>query len=75
MFLTLWAAQSLSYFGGRNMSNNYRFYAEKMDELRVRREINRPLLGQLHDLFLFVKECEAQWGPPDAKESGESGDA
>lgn len=57
------------------MSSNYRFYAEKINELRVSREINRPLLGQLHDLFLFVKECEAQWEPRDAKESGESGDA
>jgi hypothetical protein len=45
----------------RNMSNNYRFYAEKMEELRVCREINRPLLSQLHELLLFVKECEARW--------------
>ena len=43
------------------MSNNYRFYASKMEELRVRREENRPLLGQLHELFLFVKKCEARW--------------
>lgn len=43
------------------MSNNYRYYASKMEELRVRREVNRPLLGQLHELFLFVKDCEAHW--------------
>lgn len=43
------------------MSNNYRFYIEKMEELRVCREINRPLHSQLHELFLFVKECEAHW--------------
>jgi len=28
--------------GQRNMSNNYRFYASKMEELRARREIDRP---------------------------------
>jgi hypothetical protein len=43
------------------MSNNYRFYASKMEELRARREIDRPLLGQVHELFLFVRECEAKW--------------
>jgi hypothetical protein len=43
------------------MSDNYRFYSEKMERLRVRREVDRPLQGQLHELFLFVKECEARW--------------
>jgi len=43
------------------MSHNYRFYASKMEELRVRREVNRPLHSQLNELFLLVRECEAQW--------------
>jgi len=44
------------------MSHNYRFYASKMEELRVRREVNRPLESQLNELLLLVKECEAKWG-------------
>jgi len=43
------------------MSHNYRFYASKMEELRVRRDVNRPLASQLHELLLLVKECEAKW--------------
>jgi len=43
------------------MSHNYRFYASKMEELRVRREVNRPLESQLNELLLLVKECEAKW--------------
>lgn len=46
------------------MSHNYRFYASKMEELRVRRDVNRPLQSQLNQLFLFVRECEAQWDWP-----------
>ena len=59
----------------RNMSNNYRFYAEKMDELRVRREINRPLLGQLHELLLFVMECETHWDSRGTQTREKPGDA
>jgi hypothetical protein len=44
-----------------NMSDNYRFYAAKMEELRVCRESNRPLHSQLQELLLFVTECEAEW--------------
>jgi hypothetical protein len=43
------------------MSHNYRFYASKMEELRARRDVNRPLQSQLKQLFLFVRECEAHW--------------
>ena len=57
------------------MSNNYRFYAEKMDELRARREIDRPLLSQLHELLQFVVECEALWESHDARPRDKSGDA
>jgi hypothetical protein len=37
------------------------FYAAKMAELRIYRDANRPLHSQLHELFAFVRECEAQW--------------
>lgn len=43
------------------MSDNYRLYATKMEELRAWREISRTLQGQLHELLLFVVECEAHW--------------
>ena len=43
------------------MSDNYSLYATKMEELRARREISRPLQGQLRELLLFVVECEAHW--------------
>jgi hypothetical protein len=43
------------------MSGNYRFYSEKMAELRVRRAANRPLQNQLEELLLVVWRCEAQW--------------
>ena len=43
------------------MSDNYRFYQSKMAQLRASRASNRPLLNQLHDLFMFVARCEARW--------------
>ena len=57
------------------MSNNFRFYAEKMEELRALREINRPLLSQLHELLLFVHECEAHCESHGPNARDESGDA
>ena len=47
--------------GLRKVSNNYRFYAAKMAELRVYRDANRPLQSQLDELFAFVRLCEARW--------------
>jgi hypothetical protein len=43
------------------MSENYTLYRAKMEELRVSRAINRPLLIQLHELFAFVAQCERRW--------------
>ena len=57
------------------MSDNCRFYTEKMEELRVCRETNRPLHSQLQELLLFVKECEAHWETRGTRESDESGHA
>jgi hypothetical protein len=45
----------------RSMSDNYKLYATKMEEVRNRREISRSLQGQLRELLLFVVECEAHW--------------
>ncbi|TMD36298.1 MAG: hypothetical protein E6I89_11835 [Chloroflexi bacterium] len=41
------------------MSENYRWYIQKMAELRVCREI-QPLRIQLAELFQVVAECEAR---------------
>jgi len=43
------------------MSENYKFYESKMAQLRAFRVSNRPLLNQLHELFMFVAGCEARW--------------
>jgi hypothetical protein len=43
------------------VSDNYRFYAEKMAERRIHRDANRPLQSQLDELFSFVWMCEARW--------------
>jgi hypothetical protein len=43
------------------MSENYKFYQTKMALLRASRAINRPLLNQLRELFMFVAQCEARW--------------
>ncbi len=43
------------------MSDNYRFYAKKMAELRAARLVASPLYGQLIELLHFVLLCEAAW--------------
>jgi hypothetical protein len=43
------------------MSDNYKAYAERMAELRARRAENRPLRGQVEELFAVVRQCEARW--------------
>ncbi len=43
------------------MSENYRFYLEELEELRVASLRNRPLRKQVVELLLFVRECEAAW--------------
>ena len=50
--------------GGTEMSDNYKFYAQKMAD---RREIrNRgPLRGQLVELMRVVQRCEAMWALED----------
>lgn len=43
------------------MSDNYKAYAEKMADLRAWRAQNRPLRGQVEELFAVVRQCEARW--------------
>jgi len=43
------------------VSENYRFYAAKMAELRADRAANRPLQSQIDDLMAFVRSCEERW--------------
>ncbi len=46
------------------MSDNYKFYAQKMAERRAARE-DRPLRGQLVELMRVVQRCEARWALED----------
>gem|GEM_PF-2049852 len=50
--------------GGAEMSDNYKFYAQKMAERRAARE-RGPLRSQLVDLLRVVQRCEARWALED----------
>ena len=43
------------------MSDNFRFYAEKMAERRARPQISESLLRQLDEIFRLIRHCEAIW--------------
>ena len=43
------------------MSQNARFYADKMAQQRAARESNRPLRKQLDYIFNVVRQCEMRW--------------
>jgi hypothetical protein len=47
--------------GQQDVSSNYRYYKQKMAERRSCRVTNPLLQGQLHELFVFVMRCEAEW--------------
>jgi hypothetical protein len=42
------------------MSDNYKFYAQKMADRRESRD-RGPLRAQLEELLRAVKRCEAMW--------------
>lgn len=46
------------------MSDNYRFYAQKITERRVARD-RSPLRRQLEELMRVVQRCEAMWALED----------
>jgi hypothetical protein len=53
---------------GDHMSENYRFYASKVAQLRIdRKRCNEghPLGGQLQELFGLVQKLEATWALED----------
>jgi len=47
------------------MSENVRFYQQKMAAQRVRRYVNRPLRYQLREIFDVVVDCERRWALED----------
>ena len=54
------------------MSENYRFYRQKMTESRSRQRSDGPLSNQLKELFDTVRWCERIWAIEDRidRESG-----
>ena len=47
------------------MSENYRFYLEKMAQRRQSRQADRPLRAHLEEILGVVRECEARWALED----------
>lgn len=47
------------------MSENYKFYEQKMVEKRVSRPLDRPLHEQLEEILSVVRDCEARWALED----------
>ena len=47
------------------MSENYRLYVAKMNQLRLARNECHPLGGQLRELFDLVEKLEATWAMED----------
>jgi hypothetical protein len=47
------------------MSENARFYAQKMDQQRVARRVDRPLQAQLDEILKVVRDCEVRWALED----------
>jgi hypothetical protein len=43
------------------MSENVRFYRQKVESMRVMRHLERPLRHQLREILGVVAECEARW--------------
>jgi hypothetical protein len=52
------------------MSENYRYYAEKVAEAQATRAIDHPLQSEIEELFSVVRECEAMWALEDRIERG-----
>ena len=50
--------------GGTEMSDNYKFYAQKMADRRESRD-RGPLRWQLVELMRVVQRCEAMWALED----------
>lgn len=47
------------------MSENYKFYMQRISEMRAANIANHPLLGQLLELLHVVEKCESRWAVED----------
>jgi hypothetical protein len=63
VFLTFWRGRANQYRGG--MSENVRFYPQKMAAQRAGRRLNRPLRDQLTEILGVVADCERRWALED----------
>jgi hypothetical protein len=50
------------------MSENARYYPQKMVAQRKSRELDRPLIHQMLEILGVVAECEARWALDDRME-------
>jgi len=65
VFLTfLLRARVPNVDGGAEMSENYKYYAQKLAEREATRN-QGPLRRQLEDLLRAVQRCEAMWALED----------
>jgi len=59
VFRTLWAGPADWQTWG--VSQNTRFYAQKMAEQRAARDSEHPLRKQLDEILTVVRQCEMRW--------------
>ena len=52
-------------FSLNGMSENHRFYLQKMAQRRQSRQADRPLRAHLEEILGVVRECEARWALED----------
>jgi len=52
------------------MSENYRYYAEKVAKKQGTRASDHPLQSEIEELFVVVRECEAMWALEERIERG-----
>lgn len=63
VFVAFWRVPLDFYRCG--MSENARFYQQKMAALRISRRLDHPLRYQLREIFDVVVECERRWALED----------
>ena len=63
MFVTFWLVPSDFY--GDGMSENTRFYQEKMKAKRSRPRVQHSLDSQMLQLLATVMDCERRWALED----------
>lgn len=63
MIAPFWQRPSIFYVAV--MSENTRFYQQKMADLSESRRLNRPLRRQLIEILSVVADCERLWALED----------